>query len=103
MDTHVHGRGRASRTLRASGGVAAAVLALVSSVTACGSNEGGETRCEDFALMSTDERADVVEQLLTEQGGTPPTEGTITLTVTAASYHCLSPDAADTLVKSVLG
>jgi acid stress chaperone HdeA len=69
----------------------------------CGGNDGGDTRCEDFALMSEGQREDVVRALLTEDGGPDPSDGTVTLTVTAASYHCLSPEAADDLVRDVLG
>lgn len=53
--------------------------------------------------MSVGDRTAVVEQLLAEQSGEEPTEGTVDLTVSAASYHCLSPEARDDLVKDVLG
>ncbi len=93
-------------TSRSAPGAAAAalvVLAVLASVSACGGNEGGETRCEEFALMSVGDKTAVVEQLLAEQSGEEPTEGSVDLTVSAASYHCLSPDAQDDLVKDVLG
>ncbi len=92
-------------TPRGSRGAAAAVLVVLAGATlaACGGHEGGDTRCEDFALMSADQRADVVEELLAEKSGSEPTEGTIQLTVTAASYHCLAPEAADDIVRDVLG
>ncbi len=69
----------------------------------CAGNDGGDTRCDEFALMSEDDRTSVVEELLAEQSGEEPTEGTVQLTVSAASYHCLSPDARDDLVRDVLG
>ncbi len=53
--------------------------------------------------MSDVDRTSVVEELLAAQDGADPTEGTVQLTVSAASYHCASPDAEDDLVKDVLG
>ncbi|MEG9226838.1 hypothetical protein [Aeromicrobium sp. Sec7.5] len=75
------------------------VLATLGVVGACAGNDGGETRCEEFALMSEGDRTAVVEQLL----GGSPSAGTVDLTVSAATYHCLAPDSADDLVKDVLG
>ncbi|MDF1704567.1 MAG: hypothetical protein P1U38_07320 [Aeromicrobium sp.] len=77
----------------------AVVLAILAAAGGCGGNDGGDTRCEEFALMSQDDRTAVVEKLL----GGDPSEGTVQLTVTAATYHCLAPDARDDLVKDVLG
>ncbi|WP_229051828.1 hypothetical protein [Aeromicrobium sp. Leaf350] len=92
-------------TPRSSGGAAAAVLVVLLStaLAACGSNDGGQTRCAEFALMSDGERSDVVEKLLEDETGETPTQGTVDLTVTAANYHCLAPESADDLVQSVIG
>ena len=92
-------------TSRSAPGAAAAALAalLLASLAACVGNDGGETRCDEFALMSDVDRTSVVEELLAAQDGADPTEGTVQLTVSAASYHCASPDAEDDLVKDVLG
>lgn len=92
-----------SRSAPGARAAALVVLAALVSVAACADNQGGDTRCEEFALMSVDDRTSVVEQLLAEQSGEEPTEGTVDLTVSAASYHCLSPGAEDDLVKDVLG
>lgn len=92
-------------TSRSAPGAAAAALAavLLASLAGCVGNDGGETRCDEFTLMSDVDRTSVVEELLATQDGADPTEGTVQLTVSAATYHCASPDAADDLVKDVLG
>jgi len=82
---------------------AALLLGVLGVLAGCGGHDGGDTRCEDFALMSEGDRQDVVRALLTEDGGAEPSDGTVSLTVTAASYHCLAPEAADDLVRDVLG
>ena len=92
-----------SRSAPGAVATAALVLGALASLVGCAGNDGGDTRCDEFALMSEDDRTSVVEELLAEQSGEEPTEGTVQLTVSAASYHCLSPDARDDLVRDVLG
>ncbi len=84
---------------------AAAVLGvcLVAVLAGCGGSDGGESRCEDYAVMGTAERTDVVRYLLVESGDDDPSEATVDLTVSAVNYHCLAPDAGDDPISTILG
>lgn len=92
-------------TSRPAPGAAATAFAvtLLATLAGCVGNDGGATRCDEFTLMSDVDRTSVVEELLGEQSGEDPTEGTVQLTVSATTYHCASPDAEDDLVEDVLG
>ena len=71
----------------------AAAAVVVLALAGCGTNDGGDTRCAEFVTASERTRTAIAEKLLAEQGQ-DPSEGTVRLTVTAAMYHCASPDAA---------
>ncbi len=88
-----------SRSAPGAAATALVVLVTLASVGACVGNDGGETRCDEFMLMSDGDRTAVVEELLDGS----PTEGTVQLTVSATTYHCASPESADDLVQDVLG
>lgn len=94
-------------TSRSAPGAAAAalvaLLVLLGSVAACAGNDGGDTRCEEFVGLSEGGRTSVVKKLLAEQNGAEPTDGTVGLTVSAATYHCSAPGSEDDLVRDVLG
>ncbi len=80
-----------------------ALAALLASVAGCAGNDGGDTRCDEFMDLSEGGRTSVVKKLLAEQSGAEPTEGTVGLTVSAATYHCSAPGSEDDLVRDVLG
>ena len=92
-----------SRSVPGAAATALVVVAVLGSVAGCLANDGGDTRCGAFVGMSEGARTAVVEKLLAEQSGEQPTEGTVDLTVSAATYHCAAPGSEADLVRDVLG
>lgn len=73
--------------LRTTLGFGTAALLAAGLLTACGGNDGGNTKCSDFNSMSTSDQQSAVEKMIKDKGLSGP-ENNVTLTLESARLYC---------------
>lgn len=85
-------------------GVVAAVMVVVS-LTACSGStrtKGGDTTCEEYLTMSSDDQYEAVKDLLSEKGKTP-SKAMIQLSVSSAKLFCVTAGDDQSKIREING
>lgn len=83
--------------------IAGLSIVLVSTLTGCSANKGGDTTCGEFSKLSQQGKSDAIESFLKSKSGDEPANGVILLNVASASLYCSTVGSDSDPIKNIDG